>query len=161
RLENREMRTRNAVAGAAVIAALSWSCVKGPNYKKPVVLEPTAYRGALADQAVRPDVVSLGDQKWWDVFQDDALRALIRAALDQNYDVRIAAARILEARALLGIVRADQLPEVNGSGSTFNERLPEAAGRPALVTSQTQVGISAAWELDFWGKFRRATESAR
>jgi multidrug efflux system outer membrane protein len=103
----------------------------------------------------------LGDQKWWDVFQDEALRTLIRAALEQNYDVRIAATRILQARALLGITRADQLPEVNASASAVNERLPETLGRPAAETSPIQVSLSAAWELDFWGKFRRATESAR
>jgi outer membrane protein, multidrug efflux system len=75
--------------------------------------------------------------------------------------VRIAAARILEARALLGIARADQLPEVNAAASVVNERLPQAAGRPAIETSPAQVGLSVAWELNFWGKFRRATESAR
>jgi multidrug efflux system outer membrane protein len=89
------------------------------------------------------------------------LRDLIRSALQQNYDVRIAAARILEARALLGIARADQLPEVNATASVVNERLPQAAGRPAIETSPAQVSASLAWELDFWGKFRRATESAR
>ena len=92
-----------------------------------------------AEQAVKPDVASFGDQKWWDAFQDDALRDLIRAALQQNYDVRIAAARILEARALLGIARADQLPEVNAAASAVNQRLPQAAGRPPIETSPTQV----------------------
>src|SRR4029450_12352819 len=102
-----------------------------------------------------------GDQKWWEVFQDDALRELIRTALEQNYDVRIAAARIQAARALLGIARADRLPEVTAPASPFNERLPEALGRPAAQTSPAQVSVSLGWELDFWGKFRRATESAR
>ena len=84
---------------------------------------------------------------------------LIRAAVQQNYDVRIAAARILEARALLGIVRADQLPGVNAAASVVNERSPQAAGRPPIKTSPTPVTASFNWELDFWGKFRRATES--
>jgi len=75
--------------------------------------------------------------------------------------VRIAAARILEARALLGIARADQLPEVNATASVTNERLPAALGRPAVQTTPAQISVSSAWELDFWGKFRRATESAR
>jgi multidrug efflux system outer membrane protein len=133
----------------------------GPNYTRPAVPAPGTYRGAATEQPVAPDVTSLGDQKWWDVFQDEALRTLIRAALEQNYDVRIAATRILQARALLGITRADQLPEVNASASAVNERLPETLGRPAAETSPIQVSLSAAWELDFWGKFRRATESAR
>src|SRR5262245_3995709 len=128
------MRARDVVVGAGVIASLSWGCTVGPNYKRPVVTEPTAYRGAPPDRAVTPDVASFGDQKWWDVFQDDVLRTLIRSALEQNYDVRIAAARILEARALLGITRADQLPAVNAGASAVNARSPEAAGRPALET---------------------------
>lgn len=146
---------------AGLLVALSSGCTVGPNYKKPAVPAPSVYRGLSAEQAVTPDVASFGDQKWWDAFQDDALRDLIRSALQQNYDVRIAAARILEARALLGVVRADQLPEVNAAASVVNERLPQAAGRPAIETSPTQVSLSLAWELDFWGKFRRATESAR
>jgi multidrug efflux system outer membrane protein len=119
------------------------------------------YRGVSAEQAVKPDVASFGDEKWWEVFQDDALRDLIRSALQQNHDVRIAAARILEARALLGIATADQLPDVTAAASAANERSPRAAGRPAIETSPIQVSVSFAWELDFWGKFRRATESAR
>ena len=114
------------------------------------------------NQAVKPDVASFGDQKWWDAFQDDALRDLIRAALQQNYDVRIAAARILEARALLGITRADQLPEVSAA-CVCGQRTP-SSGRPGarrLRRARHRSVSQLAWELDFWGKFRRATESAR
>jgi multidrug efflux system outer membrane protein len=115
----------------------------------------------VSADAASVDVATFGDQKWWEVFQDDALRELIRTAIQQNYDVRIAAARILEARAQLGIARADQLPEVTASASVFNQRVPETLGRPAAEISPTQLGVSLGWELDFWGKFRRATESAR
>jgi multidrug efflux system outer membrane protein len=155
------MGTRNTVLRLSLLLALSPGCVVGPNYRKPAVPAPSAYRGVSPEQAVKPDVASFGDQKWWDAFQDDALRDLVRSALQQNYDVRIAAARILEARALLGVARADQLPEVSAGASAVDERLPQAAGRPALETSPTQVSVSLAWDLDFWGKFRRATESAR
>src|SRR6476620_3781204 len=89
------------------------------------------------------------------------MRQLIRSALQQNYDLKIAAARIVEARAVIGIARADQRPDATASASIVNERLPEALGRPAVQTSVAQVGVSSAWEVDFWGKFRRATESAR
>jgi multidrug efflux system outer membrane protein len=153
--------TRNIVLHAGILMTLSSGCVVGPNYKKPAVPAPSVYRGVSPEGAVKPDVTSFGDEKWWEAFRDDALRDLIRSALQQNYDVRIAAARILEARALLGIARADQLPEVNAAASVVNERLPQAAGRPAIETSPAQVSASFAWELDFWGKFRRATESAR
>ena len=155
------MDARHAVVRVGLVMAVSSGCMVGPDYKKPAVPTPAAYRGLSAEQAVKVDVASFGDAKWWDAFQDDALRDLIRAALQENYDVRIAAARILEARALLGIARADQLPAVNAAASVVNERSPEVAGRPALETSPTQITGSFAWELDFWGKFRRATESAR
>jgi multidrug efflux system outer membrane protein len=155
------MDARHGLLRVSLLLALSSACVAGPNYKPPAVSTPSAYRGVAPEQSVTPDVASFGDQKWWETFQDDALRDLIRSALEQNYDVRIAAARILEARALLGITRADQLPQVTAAASVINERLPQAAGRPAIETSPVQLSAALAWELDFWGKFRRATESAR
>jgi multidrug efflux system outer membrane protein len=149
------MDRRPAILCICVITALSTGCMTGPDYKRPAVPVPSAHRG------VAPSAATFGDEKWWDAFQDEALRDLIRAALQQNYDVRIAAARILEARALLGIARADQLPAVTAAGSVLNERSPQVAARPPVETSPVQVTVSLAWELDFWGRFRRATESAR
>ena len=105
---------------------------------------------------------SFGDQKWWEVFQDPQLQELIRTALKQNYDVRIAATRILQAQAQLGITRADQLPTIGAGASAVNERIPQQkAGYQEFETSASSVGASFAWELDFWGKYRRATEAAR
>jgi multidrug efflux system outer membrane protein len=95
------------------------------------------------------------------VFQDKQLQDLIHTALQQNYDVRIAATRILEARAQLGIVRADQLPTISAGAQAVNERYPRVKLYPQYETSANQVDLSLAWELDFWGKYRRATESAR
>jgi multidrug efflux system outer membrane protein len=140
---------------------LSTGCAVGPNYKRPAVPAPPEYRGLPADQAGKSDVASFGDQKWWDAFQDEALRDLMQTALKQNYDVRIAAARILEARAQLGITRADQLPSVEANASSVNERIPQSARIPSIQTTANQLNLSAAWELDFWGRYRRATESAR
>ena len=149
-----------------ILTSLLWlihctGCAVGPNYKRPAVPVPPQYRGASPTQLETSQATSFGDEKWWDAFQDDALRDLVRTALKQNYDVRIAAARILEARAQLGIVRADQLPSVAGSASAANERIPRSSRLPSLETSQNQLALSSAWELDFWGKYRRATESAR
>ena len=96
--------------------------------------------------------VTFGDEKWWDAFQDDALRDLIRAALQQNYDVRIAAARILEARALLGITRADQWPGINAAASVTNERSPQVAGRPPVETSPAQVSVLTRMGAGFLGQ---------
>jgi outer membrane protein, multidrug efflux system len=147
-----------ALISAALLLA---GCAMGPNYKRPTVAVPTAYRGALPDSTPQTEAASLGDQKWWDIFQDEQLRTLIRTALQQNYDVRIAASRILEAKAQLGITRADQFPTVSGGAGIADVRTAQSKFLPAFETSTGQVNLSAAWELDFWGKFRRATEAAR
>jgi len=87
------------------VALLTSGCTVGPNYKRPTVAVPDSYRGVVPQQAAQTPIASLGDQKWWDIFQDEQLRTLIRTALQQNYDVRIAASRVLEAQAQLGITR--------------------------------------------------------
>src|SRR5438067_9458815 len=154
------MNTRIRVCAVCLLLILCSGCAVGPNYKRPALPVPPDYRGSPG-QAGNVGAVSFGDEKWWDAFQDEVLRELIQTALKQNYDVRIAAARILEARAQLGITRADQLPSVDASAAAVNERVPRSGHLPAVETSANQVGLSLAWELDFWGKFRRATESAR
>jgi outer membrane protein, multidrug efflux system len=146
---------------ATLATFLTGACTVGPNYRRPIVQVPSGYRGAPAVDASPSDEASLGDQKWWDVFNDPVLQDLIATAVRQNFDVRIAAARMLQAQAQLGIVRADQAPSVNGAVDATRERLAQSLGLPALQTSVLEVQVSAAWELDFWGKFRRATEAAR
>jgi multidrug efflux system outer membrane protein len=95
------------------------------------------------------------------VFQDPQLQELIRTALQNNYDVRIAATRILEAQAQLGITRADQLPTIGAGAAAVNQRTARQKPLPELETNASSVGASMVWELDFWGKYRRATEAAR
>lgn len=144
----------------AIALLMLTGCTLGPKYKRPQVTVPDTYRG-LAPDAGPQTATSLGDEKWWTVYQDPQLQALIREALSQNYDVRIAATRVLQAQAVLGITRADQFPTVTGGVSTSNQRFPETTILPAFETSPIQVNLSLFWELDFWGKFRRATEAAR
>jgi multidrug efflux system outer membrane protein len=116
----------------------------------------------MPQEAAQPAAAqSFGDQKWWEVFQDRQLQELIHTALQQNYDVRIAATRILEARAQLGITRADQLPTINGDVLAVNQGNPQTKLFREYDTSANQLDLSLAWELDFWGKYRRATEAAR
>jgi len=119
------------------------------------------YRGTTPQDAAQPAAESLGEQKWWEVFQDKQLQDLIHTALQQNYDVRIAATRILQAQAQLGITRADQLPTISAGAQAVNERNPRTKFFPPYETNANQVDVSLAWELDFWGRYRRATESAR
>jgi multidrug efflux system outer membrane protein len=143
------------------LTALGSGCTVGPNYKKPAANVPGTYRGLTPEEAAKTDSASLADQKWWDVFQDEQLQSLIRTALQQNYDVRIAGARILQAQAQLGITRADQFPTVSAGAGLSDQRNARGKFFPAFETSTGKLNVSAAWELDFWGKFRRATEAAR
>jgi len=149
---------------ALALALAASACTVGPNYKRPVAQLPEAYRAAAPTGALAADQPSLGDQKWWEVFQDEQLQELIRTALRQNFDVRIAAARVAEARAQLRITRADQFPQVDGSALADRERVsasPVPLPSQAFERNVFQVGGSTSWEVDFWGKFRRATEAAR
>jgi outer membrane protein, multidrug efflux system len=153
-----------AVGGALAIGLLALrcsGCAVGPDYKKPAVDAPPEHRGLSQEETAPTEAASFGDQKWWDAFQDEVLRDLIRTAVEQNYDVRIAAVRILEARAQLGITAADQLPSVEASASGTRLQSPETNVVPSGRSSALRVGLALVWELDFWGKFRRATESAR
>lgn len=151
----------------SILMTLTCGCTVGPNYKRPKVEVPGEFRGAPSQemaqqQAAQPAAEqSFGDQKWWEVFQDPQLQGLIRVALQQNYDVRIAATRILQAQAVLGITRADQFPTINAGAAAVNQRTARTKVIPELETNTNAVGGSLGWELDFWGKFRRATEAAR
>jgi multidrug efflux system outer membrane protein len=140
---------------------LSAGCAVGPNYKRPSADVPGTYRGAIPQEAAQPAAESFGDQKWWEAFQDKQLQELIHTALQQNYDVRIAATRILEARARVGITRADQLPTIGAGVGANNQQVEITKTYRQYDTSATQVGLALAWDLDFWGKYRRATEAAR
>src|SRR5437773_1038679 len=136
-------------------------CAVGPNYKKPVASVPATYRGLTLEEATKTPSASIGEQKWWDIFQDEQLRSLIRTALQQNYDLRIAASRVLQAQAQLGITRSDQFPSVGAGAGISDNRSAKSKFLPAFEESTGHVNLSAAWELDFWGKYRRATEAAR
>jgi outer membrane protein, multidrug efflux system len=150
-------------AAALIVSSILAGCTVGPNYKRPPVDAPDVFRGQTAQPPASPASpdASLGDQQWWQVFQDDALQQLIRTALTQNYDARLAAARILEAQAQLGITRADQFPAVSAGIGVQGERPAAALGFPSRNVGAIQVQGAASWELDFWGRFRRATEAAR
>ena len=150
-------------------------CTVGPDYERPKVQAPTDYRGApppdsqdTVDQAqvtVDQEERTFGELSWWEVFEDPALQELIRTGLEKNYDLQIAAARVLEAGALLGITKADQYPWVGFGAdagiqqSSRNTALGSLGGDRKL--GQGSIGVGVSWELDFWGKFRRATEAAR
>lgn len=176
RLHNRSLSSCSLLfVGLAVILT---GCTVGPNYKRPAVNTPSVYRQPAEAAVTTPEransskqaapaanaqnpVASLGDEKWWEVFQDKELQDLIRTALKNNYDVRIAATRVLQAQAQLGITRADQLPSVSVGGNITSQQTANSGPIPSFEVTQGQLNASAAWNLDFWGRYRRATEAAR
>ena len=152
---------------AVVASALLASCTVGPNYQRPAVPAPVNFRAPEATATADP--TSLGDLKWFEVFKDEKLQELVRTALEQNYDLRDAVARIDAARAQLGITRSDQFPGVGAGANISTVRLSRNGQTPlpeSFVRSQTRTFGGAAldllsYEVDIWGKLRRASEAAR
>ena len=149
------MRTLASLTFGLLLAG----CMLGPNYKRPAIDTPGVYRDSQPSTASSE---SLGNEKWWEVFQDPVLQELIRTALQQNYDVRIAASRVLQAQAQLGITRANQFPMVSAGAQSFSERNPKISSAfPSYEEKGGELDLSVVWNLDFWGKYRRQTEAAR
>jgi multidrug efflux system outer membrane protein len=137
-------------------------CAVGPNYERPAANVPAAYRDAGSGDAMIASAQSLGNARWWDLFDDPVLQQLIRVALQQNYDAQIAAARVLQAQAQLTITRANQFPLVSAGAQGFSERNPRISTTiPAYEANAGEVDLSVVWNLDFWGRYRRETEAAR
>jgi len=145
------------IAVSALLLLLS-GCAVGPNYQRPAVDTPQTFRGAAT---AKPTDASFGDEKWWEVFQDPQLQALIRTALQQNYDLRIAATRILQAQAQLSITRSNEFPSAAAILTGNGDRYSQSKFFSAYDTSDTELGLGFQWNLDFWGKYRRATEASR
>jgi multidrug efflux system outer membrane protein len=150
-----------------LMAALLVGCTVGPNYKRPHVAVPSGFR---APEPLPPaQAESIADAKWFAVFKDEKLQELVRTALQRNYDLRDAVARIEEARANLGITRSNQFPNFGNGGSVEINRVSRDGATPIpaqLLSSQNRNFGSTAlellsFEIDIWGKLRRATEAAR
>jgi outer membrane protein, multidrug efflux system len=148
-----------------LIVSLVAGCTVGPKYSKPVVKTPDVFRGT--DPNAAPDPASLADSKWFELFNDPQLQELIRTALVQNYDLRAAVARVDAARANLGITRSDQFPTLeSGDQATSlrrsaNGAFPLPPGTPQNRTFATVMVNLLSFEIDVWGRLRRATEAAR
>jgi outer membrane protein, multidrug efflux system len=178
------MRKLSIAAALGAATLLLSGCTVGPKYKRPTIDTPTVYRDAEASGNTQTSkephdvngaplpgqsnpapstALSLGDEKWWAVFGDPQLQELIRTAIKENYDVRIAAERVLESQAQLGITRSQEFPQINAGGGYTAQRYPSAqfGGLGSFVTHLGQLGLSSSWNLDFWGQYRNATKAAR
>jgi multidrug efflux system outer membrane protein len=151
----------------ALLFLLLTGCTAGPNYVRPPIATPPAYRGADDAPVTSADQNSLGDENWANVFNEPELQELIRTALVNNYDVRIAAQHVLEAQAQLRITRSQQFPTVSVGGTGVGANLGSSAfgsiGKqaPSGTIAEGSFSLSAAWNPDFWGLYRRQTEAQR
>src|SRR6202030_2089260 len=146
--------------GILAVLVLEAGCMMGPKYKRPIMDVPQGYRASAPQQAAQAS--SLGNEEWWQVYQDPVLTQLIHTAIAQNYDVRIAATRVLESQAQVGITRANQLPSASLGANIYSQQNAKVSHLfPEYDVNAGQLNLSVIWNLDFWGKYRRQTEAAR
>jgi multidrug efflux system outer membrane protein len=143
-------------AGALLLSG----CALGPKYKRPEVGAPPVFRGET-----QATTNSFADLPWWEVFQDEKLQDLIRVAITNNYDLRVAFTRVEQARALVTQARSQLFPQIDYGGlAGRGKNVSPAGGSPVagLATSSVFAGdVNASWEIDLWGRVRKLTESAR
>jgi multidrug efflux system outer membrane protein len=152
------MRRFSLVLALASLVLIS-GCVVGPKYTPPTAAAPPTFRGQ--EGSAQP--ASIADLPWWEVFQDQTLQGLIRTAIANNLDLRIAATRVEQARELASQARSQYLPSA-GYEAIASAGKNEAAGTLGLNGGHTQgsglAGIQATWDLDLWGKIRHMNEAA-
>jgi multidrug efflux system outer membrane protein len=146
-------RLLTVIVGSALLVG----CTVGPKYHRPAVQTPNSLRGLADNPQLQAQVASYADLPWWQVFQDPKLQELIRTALKQNYDLQLATERINAARAQVAITRSSLFPQVSGNAnfSGGKENLQQSRYNFLTLTAD------AAFQLDFFGKLRRANEAAR
>src|SRR5262245_55431446 len=129
----------------------------GPNYVRPPVTSPDGYRGEVA----APEAKSIADLPWWEVFKDQVLQGLIAEAIENNYDLKTAVFRVEQARALAGVAASPLWPQVQYQGGAGRGKLPVVETQPSQTFNLFAGSISVAWEIDVWGRIRRASEAAQ
>ncbi len=151
------MRKPNPCVVALLSAGLLAGCMVGPNYHRPAVQTPTAYRDTSENPQVQAQAASYADLPWWQVFEDPQLQELIRTALKDNYDLQLATERINAARAQVTVTRSSLFPQVGGNGN-FNGGKENTFQTNYNFLTLT---VDAAFQVDLFGKLRRATEASR
>ncbi len=150
---------QKAICLSLVALAVLAGCAVGPNYKRPAVNAPEGFRFA---ENQTPN--SLGDLPWWQVFKDPILQGLIGTAITNNYDLQQAVARVEQAREQVAVANSAFFPQIGygggigrGRNSLYNSPVP----LNGATESSAQLTLSAAWEIDLWGRIRRSSEAAR
>lgn len=156
-----------SLVAITIAAGLLTGCTLGPHYARPAVQTPDNFRAPAPLPPPQP--ASLADLKWFEVFKDEQLQELIRQALEQNYDLRDAVARVEQARAVLGVTRSNQLPQLSAGGALQIARLSrdgQTQLSESFVRDQNRNWGQAtlnllSFEVDIWGRLRRSTEAGR
>ena len=151
------MKTLACFIAVIMASGLVAGCKVGPNYNRPVVQPPTAYRNVSENPQAQAQAASYADLPWWQVFQDPQLQELIRTVLKQNYDLQIATERINEARAQVTVTRSNLFPQVQGNGDFSGGKEHNFQTKSNFLT----LTADAAFQLDLFGKLRRSTEASR
>ncbi len=156
--ETRMKRLEALLLMSAILASIVMAgCKAGANYHRPVVATPSVYRDLSDNPQAQVQAASFADLPWWQVFQDPQLQELIRTALKENYDLQLATERIGAARAQVAITRSSLFPQVQASGNFSGGKDP-ASGAKFNILALT---ADAAFQLDLFGRLRRATEASR
>jgi len=151
------MKKLRPLISVVLVSSLIGGCTVGPNYRRPAVQTPTAYRDLGNNPEAQARTASFADLPWWQVFQDPQLQDLIRTALKQNYDMQLAAERINSERAQLAITRSNLFPQAQGDANFTGGKEQNFQSKSNFLA----LTADAAFQLDFFGKLRRETEAAR
>jgi multidrug efflux system outer membrane protein len=154
---SRWARRLKSLTATMLASGLATGCMVGPNYHRPAVQTPASFRDLSENKQLQAQAASYADLPWWEVFQDPQLQELIRTALKQNYDLLLATERINAARAQVAVTRSRLFPQVNGNADFSGGKEGNFQTRFNFLT----LAADAAFELDFFGKLRRATEASR
>jgi multidrug efflux system outer membrane protein len=146
-----------------VAATVLGGCSVGPNYQRPETESPETWQHADSSFMIDSSLVTAADSSWWEGFGDTVLTALVETSLQNNADVRIAAARVEQFMGLYGVAKSDFFPKVDArAGAVRGQRIVTPGGDEARPTTNTfEVSLQASWEIDLWGRVRRASEAAR
>jgi multidrug efflux system outer membrane protein len=151
------MKMLRPLISVILASSLIGGCKVGPNYHRPAVQTPSAYRDLRESSEAQAQAASYADLPWWQVFQDPQLQDLIRTALKQNYDLQLATERINSARAQVAITRSNLFPQLEGNGKFSGGKEGTFQTKFNFLT----LTADAAFQLDLFGRLRRATEASR
>src|ERR1700733_4028107 len=141
---------------ATLVSGVLAGCMVGPNYRRPNIQTPTVYRDLSGNPQLQAQAASYADLPWWQVFHDPKLQELIRIALKQNYDLQLAVERVNAARAQVGIVRSNQFPQLS-----LNPEFDGGKTDQGIKSNIFSLAADVVFQVDLFGKYRRATEAAR